>query len=277
MASKLLTQAFGDDNLDLYTILDVDNSVTDAKLRKAYYKKALIYHPDKNKDDDDAQLKFQAISLAYQILSDKEKRQEYDETGAIYDDDDVTEQGVEQWRQYFRGLFPKVTISSINKFEKTYKKSDEERSDVLRYYKACKGDLNKMITCVMLSEEDDKIRWYNDFILPAIKDGTVPNYEKTLKKTLGDAGDFNEDDDEETESENDDEDDNKKSKKINTKKGKAKAKPAKKGKTTKNSKKNEKEAKEAEDLLAKIRGNALARKERSFNGLLSSIENRYAK
>merc|ERR1711982_180498 len=40
--------------------------------------------------------------------------------------------------------------------------------------------------------------------------------------------------------------------------------------------KSQKEAKEAEDLLAKIRGNALARKERSFNGMLAGIEDRYA-
>jgi len=66
MASKLLSQAFGVD-VNLYDVLEVDQNVTDSKLRKAYYKKALVYHPDKNKDDDDAQLKFQAISLAYQV------------------------------------------------------------------------------------------------------------------------------------------------------------------------------------------------------------------
>ena len=187
-------------------------------------------------------------------MSDPEKRQEYDETGTIYDDDDVNETSVDEWRQYFRGMFPKVTISSINKFEVQYKKSDEEKADVLKYYKACKGDLNKMITCVMLSEESDKQRWYKDFISPAIKNGDVPNYEAMLKKTMG--GKLDEDD-EETESEEDE-------------------KPVRKPKKAKAKSKKEKEAEEAEELLAKIRGNALARKERSFNGILSSLENKYA-
>ena len=70
-------------------------------------------------------------------MSDKEKRQECNQTGAMCDDDtSVTDQGVEQWSQYFRGLFPKVTTQSISQFEATCEKRDEERFDVLRHYKS---------------------------------------------------------------------------------------------------------------------------------------------
>ena len=67
---------------DLYDILGVDKNVDDSTLKKAYRKLSKKYHPDVNLDDPTAEEKFKEISHAYTILSDKQKRQNYDMYGS---------------------------------------------------------------------------------------------------------------------------------------------------------------------------------------------------
>ncbi|MCK7504926.1 MAG: DnaJ domain-containing protein [Desulfobacterales bacterium] len=57
-------------------------NATDAEIKKAYRKLAMKYHPDHAKGDKAAEEKFKKISEAYAVLSDKEKRQEYDTFGS---------------------------------------------------------------------------------------------------------------------------------------------------------------------------------------------------
>ncbi len=66
--------------MDYYSILGVSKNATEKEIKSAYKKLAKKYHPDVNKSDD-AQEKFKEISRAYQVLSDKEKRQAYDQMG----------------------------------------------------------------------------------------------------------------------------------------------------------------------------------------------------
>lgn len=49
-----------------------------ADIKKAYRKKSVEIHPDKNPDDPDAVSKFQDLSAAYEVLSDADKRRKYD-------------------------------------------------------------------------------------------------------------------------------------------------------------------------------------------------------
>lgn len=66
---------------DYYEVLGVDRKVSGADLKKAYRRLAMKYHPDRNKDDADADRKFREIQEAYGVLSDSEKRSLYDRFG----------------------------------------------------------------------------------------------------------------------------------------------------------------------------------------------------
>lgn len=67
---------------DYYKILGISKSASDEEIKKAYRKLAMKYHPDRNKDDKVAEGKFKDISEAYAVLSNKEKRQQYDMFGS---------------------------------------------------------------------------------------------------------------------------------------------------------------------------------------------------
>ncbi|MEO9483425.1 MAG: molecular chaperone DnaJ [Ekhidna sp.] len=66
---------------DYYEILGVDRSASKDEMKKAYRKIAIKYHPDKNPDDKSAEDKFKEAAEAYEVLSNDEKRQRYDQFG----------------------------------------------------------------------------------------------------------------------------------------------------------------------------------------------------
>lgn len=68
-----------------YEILGVEESASDVELKKAYRKKALVHHPDKNPNDPEAMEKFKEIGEAYEILSDPQKRAHYDSGADLQD------------------------------------------------------------------------------------------------------------------------------------------------------------------------------------------------
>jgi curved DNA-binding protein len=67
---------------DYYQILGVKKDASQDEIKKAYRKLAMKYHPDHTKGDKGAEEKFKKISEAYAVLSDKEKRKEYDTFGS---------------------------------------------------------------------------------------------------------------------------------------------------------------------------------------------------
>lgn len=69
------------DKRDYYEVLGVDKSADDAAIKKAYRALAKKYHPDMNPGDKEAEAKFKEASEAYAVLSDAEKRRQYDQFG----------------------------------------------------------------------------------------------------------------------------------------------------------------------------------------------------
>lgn len=66
--------------IDYYQVLGVNPSASEAEIKKAYRKLAHLHHPDKAGGSDE---KFKEINEAYQVLSDKSKRAEYDQFGSV--------------------------------------------------------------------------------------------------------------------------------------------------------------------------------------------------
>ncbi len=72
--------------VDYYKILGVDKTIPQKDVKKAYLKRAKQFHPDLHPDDPKAKAKFQALTEAYDVIGDPEKRAKYDKYG-------------ERWRQ----------------------------------------------------------------------------------------------------------------------------------------------------------------------------------
>ena len=69
---------------DYYKTLGVDRKASDEEVKRAYRKLAMKYHPDHNPNNPQSEEKFKEINEAYQVLSDAEKRQRYDQLGDSY-------------------------------------------------------------------------------------------------------------------------------------------------------------------------------------------------
>lgn len=110
---------------DLYSILGVERTATEAEIKKAYRKLAVKYHPDKTDGDVESEGKFKEAVEAYEVLSNKEKREKYDKHG-IYGNQEIPEEDIyTQFRNSFNqrrngpprgesiGLYVPVTFEEI--------------------------------------------------------------------------------------------------------------------------------------------------------------------
>ncbi|XP_057704622.1 dnaJ homolog subfamily C member 9 [Corythoichthys intestinalis] len=159
---------------NLYEVLGINNEATEAEIRRGYYKASLKVHPDRAPDDPLATEKFQVLSKLYAILIDKEQRAIYDEQGVVDEESDILSKD-SCWEDYWRQLFPKITVQDILEFEKKYKGSDEERKDLLQLYTQHQGDMDTILTSLLCGSQDDEPR-LGDIIRTAIKDGEVEEF-----------------------------------------------------------------------------------------------------
>ncbi len=104
--------------IDYYKVLGLDRTATQADIRKAYRKLAKQYHPDVNKDNPQAQERFQEINEANEVLSDPEKRKKYDEYGEHWAHADEYEAQRRQYEQQYgqQGGFNDFTGSGFGGF-----------------------------------------------------------------------------------------------------------------------------------------------------------------
>jgi len=104
---------------DFYDVLGVGKSASPDELKSAYRKLAVKYHPDKNPGDKVAEDKFKEASEAYGILSDKEKKQNYDNFGHAAFENGGGRQGggfggfVEQIFQIFLKIFLEILVEVV--------------------------------------------------------------------------------------------------------------------------------------------------------------------
>lgn len=88
---------------DHYTALGLSSAAALADIKKAFRQKASFYHPDKNSAPD-AAAQFRAVQEAYDVLSDPDKRQAYDDNRRRSLLDDPLETARDIWQAYFKTL-----------------------------------------------------------------------------------------------------------------------------------------------------------------------------
>ncbi len=129
----------------------------------------------------EAHTKFQEIAFAYSILSDVARRKTYDATGSTHSAVDLD--GF-NWTDFYREQYSDaVSDDAITKFAKKYKKSQEEKEDILAAYEDSEGNMDGIYESVMLSDvvQDDKR--FRAIIDAAIADGDVPAFDAYTKES----------------------------------------------------------------------------------------------
>lgn len=92
------------DKRDFYEVLGVQRDASDDDIRRAYRKLALKYHPDRNKEDS-AEAKFKEATEAYTVLSDSDKRAQYDRFGHVGGGFDFDSAGMGDVFSHFQDMF----------------------------------------------------------------------------------------------------------------------------------------------------------------------------
>ncbi|VEU36152.1 unnamed protein product [Pseudo-nitzschia multistriata] len=214
----LLASAFGP-GTTLYGALGSSRDASAADLKKSYRALALLYHPDKQQTRrqtqnqsqtkrqqatqgepceggvslEQATLRFQAVSAAYEVLMDPERRAEYDATGTVAGETFSSDSGngagaprhhrssrdrqQRRWDGFFRSVFSELATAGDKHGDgESYRGSEEEARDVLSFYVLCKGDLARVLECVVHGEKGDLPRWKEEIVGPAVARGEVPDY-----------------------------------------------------------------------------------------------------
>uniref|UniRef100_W5MPH3 DnaJ homolog subfamily C member 9 n=1 Tax=Lepisosteus oculatus TaxID=7918 RepID=W5MPH3_LEPOC len=229
---------------DLYQVLRVSRGASGPAVRRGYYKVSMEVHPDRAPSDPRATEKFQTLGKVYAVLSDAEQRAVYDEQGIVDEEADSLQRD-RCWEEYWRLLFPKLTVEDIVKFENKYKGSQEEKNDVHQLYLKFKGNMDKIMMSILCGTYEDEPR-IRDLIQEGIDAEDLPDFKGTLAE---------------------------KEKKEAEKLIKERKQNEEAEQLMKEQKQNEEKD---QDLVAALQTRQKSR-EQEFNSLLSDLENKYCK
>ncbi|KAF6198840.1 hypothetical protein GE061_006863 [Apolygus lucorum] len=239
---------FGSENL--YEVLSIEKTATTEDIKKAYRKLSLVVHPDRVGDDEkeEATEKFKILSKIHATLSDKDKRSAYDDTGCVDDDDSLNN----DWTEYWRLLFKKITDDDIRNYEAKYKGGDEEKTDLLKAYQKFDGDIDMILDHVPFSHPEDIPR-FQEILRPMIDSKEIPYHKRFLN-------------------------DNPKKQAARKRKYDLEAKHVKKIEKE-NERKQQQETEEMDVEASALNAIMLRKKEREaeFNGFLANLEAKYAR
>ncbi|CAH8494558.1 unnamed protein product [Schistosoma turkestanicum] len=164
---------------NLYEVLGVTKDCDKTEFRKAFYKLSLLHHPDRHDSDSksEATKRFQVLSRVYSYMEDDEKRKVYDETGVIDEDDEITSKSYDDWVEYWKLLFPKITSAQIDDYCKKYKGSEQETEDLIKIYNRSKGDMDVIMESLILTSYRDEAR-VRGLIDKLISSGKIDAFKK---------------------------------------------------------------------------------------------------
>ncbi|RKP12319.1 hypothetical protein BJ684DRAFT_2570, partial [Piptocephalis cylindrospora] len=163
-----------------YTILGLEESATASEIKWAYRRLALRLHPDKlppslgTTEREEATASFQALGRAYAVLGDEKRRERYDCTGSV--EEEEFPEGSEALAAYFAELYERVSMDRLEEFAKTYRGSDEEKDDVFKAYADVQGDMTKLfqlVPVVNVLDDEERLR---EIIEEAIEKKELPDH-----------------------------------------------------------------------------------------------------
>ncbi|KAI9362336.1 hypothetical protein BD770DRAFT_408139 [Pilaira anomala] len=166
--------------INCYKILVLEkDTATITDVKKAYRKLALKFHPDKQPSDATEEEKqkaneaFQNLGIAYSILSDPKRKERYDRTGSIEENEF---EGDKDWSAYFKELWTGVVNAEAIEAQKLkYQGSNEEKEDVIKAYTKYKGNMDRILQVIECSSAVDGER-FEKLIREAIKEKKMTRF-----------------------------------------------------------------------------------------------------
>lgn len=143
--------------VSLYELLQVERTASASQIKQAYYRLALLCHPDRSASSDGNL--FVQIGRAYEVLSDEKLRAIYDSTGRLPEDNDDAVDIASR----FRDMFTRVTRADIDAFKKQYVGSAEELEDLLAAYVKHDGNIGGISNAVFFGSVDEEERYRTTF------------------------------------------------------------------------------------------------------------------
>lgn len=139
---------------DLYTVLGVSRQARQDEIRSAYKRKALQWHPDKNKGNETvAEAKFKEIAVAYDILGDQDKRKAYDNKTFVIDE---AAQAVVQNENGDWQLKPEESVSVVERMRSGLRKKMPTKKAIDNARKTTKS-IRKTIEAIPLNDIIDSV------------------------------------------------------------------------------------------------------------------------